>query len=154
MLAQKAICLLRRRDNQACVSLCLHKRGTRRLLCSQKIYDFLRCESAESERFQRAKSICSPNGERDMSPSETRYARYASVSNCLRCRAQNGGSKPPPYIYTSSLFVFPLPRWLPPGGSWRRKATEGECATLSLHIHIVRRLLPPLTRSPSLPEGG
>ena len=66
LLAQKAICLLRRRDNQACVSLCLHKRGTRRLLCSQKIYDFLRCESAESGRFQRAKSICSPRGERDI----------------------------------------------------------------------------------------
>ena len=47
-----------RSDNQACVSLCLHKRGTRRLLCSQKIYDFLRCESTESGRFQRAKSIC------------------------------------------------------------------------------------------------
>ena len=56
--------------------------------------------------------------------------------------------------FHSSLFAFPLLRWLPPGGSWRRQATEGECATLSLRVHIVRRLLPPLTRSPSLPEGG
>ena len=56
--------------------------------------------------------------------------------------------------FHSSLFVFPLLRWLPPGGSWRRQATEGEYATLSLREHIVRRLLPPLTRSPSLPEGG
>ena len=46
-----------RSDNQVCVSLCLHKRGTRRLLCSQKIYDFFRCESTKSGRFMRAKSI-------------------------------------------------------------------------------------------------
>ena len=64
------------------------------------------------------------------------------------------------YLYTAlHLYLFTLhfslfPRWLPPGGSWRRQATEGECATLSLREHIVRRLLPPLTRSPSLPEGG
>ena len=57
-LAVNVICLLRKRDNQACVSLCLHKRGTRRLLCSQKNCDFFRCESTKSGCFQRAKSIC------------------------------------------------------------------------------------------------